>query len=134
MGAGTHGGLAGHSRSSSQRRAVPPCRGREGQTGHPTPDNTCLPQPVAALRGRRVVQVAAGGRHTLALTQASELYAWGNADSGQLSLPPDAGSQCTPQLVRGLPKGRPILFVAAGSDHSIAVVDGSSSDTSAVGG
>lgn len=97
-------------------------QGQWGQTGLSHTDNTCVPTRVAALQGRRVVQVAAGARHTLALAGDNSLWAWGAADSGQLSTPPGA-PQPSPQLVQGLPAGSPVLFVAAGGDTSLAVVD-----------
>lgn len=97
-------------------------RGTWGQTGHGHCENRSLPQRMAALAGRRLVQVAAGGRHTLALDASNQLWAWGNNESGQLGAPPSA-SQPAPQPVRGLPAGCPVLFVAAGGDHSLAVVD-----------
>ena len=43
-------------------------------------------------------------------------------DSGQLAAAP-CTAQPTPQLVQGLPAGCPILFVAAGGDHSLVVLD-----------
>ena len=43
-------------------------------------------------------------------------------DSGQLAAVP-CTAQPTPQRVQGLPAGCPILFVAAGADHSLVVLD-----------
>ena len=43
-------------------------------------------------------------------------------DSGQLAAAP-CTAQPTPQRVQGLPAGCPILFVAAGGDHSLVVLD-----------
>lgn len=98
------------------------CRGTWGQTGHAHTENTCYPQKVAALQGHHIVQVAAGGRHTLALSADNRLWAFGNNESGQLSTPADA-AQPRPQLVQGLPPGCPILFMAAGGDTSLVVLD-----------
>lgn len=69
-----------------------------------------------------LMQVAAGGRHTLALANDNTLWAFGNNESGQLAAPLST-AQATPQVVQGLPRGCPILFVAAGGDHSVTVVD-----------
>lgn len=41
---------------------------------------------VRALAGRRVVQVAAGQEHSLALGAGGEVYAWGHGNYGQLGL------------------------------------------------
>jgi hypothetical protein len=98
-------------------------RGTWGQTGQGHTDNTCLPQRVCgALQGRRVVQVAAGARHTLCLAADNSLLAFGSNECGQLAGPAPAPAQPTAQLVRGLPDS-PILFVAAGGDTSAVVVD-----------
>ena len=68
------------------------------------------------------MQVAAGGRHTLVLADTNVLWAFGCNESMQLAAPATT-SQPTPHMVQGLPQGCPILFVAAGGDHSAAVVD-----------
>ncbi|KAI3438759.1 hypothetical protein D9Q98_001177 [Chlorella vulgaris] len=109
-------------------------RGVFGQTGQGHTDNVCRPQLVrGALQGQHIVQVAAGGRHTLCLTASNQVYAFGCNDSGQLAAPP-CDSQPTPLLVRGLPPSSPILFVAAGGDTSAVVSDsGSTVHPNAVG-
>lgn len=109
-------------------------RGVFGQTGQGHTDNVCRPQLVrGALQGQHIVQVAAGGRHTLCLTASNQVYAFGCNDSGQLAAPP-CDSQPTPLLVPGLPPSSPILFVAAGGDTSAVVSDsGSTVHPDAVG-
>lgn len=93
----------------------------------------CLRLQVAALAGRRILQVSAGGRHTLALDSGNCVLAFGNNESGQCGAPASP-CQPTPRLVEGLPPGCPILFVVAGGDHSAVVVDrGGSMEAAVVG-
>lgn len=43
-----------------------------------------IPRAIDALRGRAVVRVACGDTHTLAVTEAGELYTFGRNSNGQL--------------------------------------------------
>ena len=61
-------------------RAPCACRGTWGQTGQSHTDNICQPRLVGgALEGQQVVQVAAGGRHTLCLGADNQLFGFGEA-------------------------------------------------------
>ncbi|XP_026277054.2 E3 ubiquitin-protein ligase HERC2 [Frankliniella occidentalis] len=76
------------------------------------------PTLVEALRGERVVQVAVGALHCLAVTDLGVVYAWGDNDHGQQA----SGSTLVnrkPAMVQGLGDVR-IKRVACGSSHSIA--------------
>lgn len=77
--------------------------------------------PVAVLLPIRtsVTAVAAGGRHTLAVTRAGELLSWGYNFDGQLGDGTTA-NRLTPVRVI-LPGGAKAAAVAAGSNHSLAV-------------
>merc|ERR1719498_2186652 len=61
-------------------------RGTWGQSGLGSTDNVCLPRRLEALGGRRIVQVAAGARHSLALEMTGSLFAFGSGEEGQLGL------------------------------------------------
>ncbi|PNW71667.1 hypothetical protein CHLRE_16g663876v5 [Chlamydomonas reinhardtii] len=56
--------------------------------------HSARPMLVEALTGQRVVSVAAGAAHSLAVTDSGRLYAWGLGDHGRLGLgpPPSAAS------------------------------------------
>ena len=43
-----------------------------------------VPQQVHALDGERVVQLACGADHTLAMTSSGDVWAWGRGQDGQL--------------------------------------------------
>ncbi|XP_036675839.2 probable E3 ubiquitin-protein ligase HERC2 [Drosophila suzukii] len=86
--------------------------------GHGGDQHVRKPQPIGGLRGRRVIHVAVGALHCLAVTDAGQVYAWGDNDHGQ------QGSGNTfvnkkPALVIGLDAVF-VNRVACGSSHSIA--------------
>ncbi|XP_030381589.1 probable E3 ubiquitin-protein ligase HERC2 [Scaptodrosophila lebanonensis] len=86
--------------------------------GHGGDQHVRKPQPIAGLRGRRVIHVAVGALHCLAVTDAGQVFAWGDNDHGQ------QGSGNTfvnkkPALVIGLDAVF-VNRVACGSSHSIA--------------
>uniref|UniRef100_A0A5S6R1R1 HECT domain-containing protein n=1 Tax=Trichuris muris TaxID=70415 RepID=A0A5S6R1R1_TRIMR len=60
--------------------------GTYGQLGHGYKNNEVLPKQVLELMGTRVLDVACGRCHTLALTK-EKVYAFGLNTSGQLGLP-----------------------------------------------
>ena len=77
-----------------------------------------VPRLVAALP-TDLVRISAGSFHNLAVTQDGCLWAWGRNTEGQLGLGPDAPSLVDrPTLV---PLDEPIMDVAAGSRHSLAL-------------
>ncbi|KAH8340486.1 hypothetical protein KR067_012484, partial [Drosophila pandora] len=86
--------------------------------GHGGDQHVRKPQPIGGLRGRRVIHVAVGALHCLAVTDSGQVYAWGDNDHGQ------QGSGNTfvnkkPALVIGLDDVF-VNRVACGSSHSIA--------------
>lgn len=67
-----------------------------------------------------VTTVAAGYVHSVALTRSGRVYAWGAnrfGEGGQNS----ATIVPLPSLVRGLPKGDPVVAIAAGAAHTLAL-------------
>jgi hypothetical protein len=58
--------------------------GAGGRLGHDSEDDVTAPKRVEALAraGVRVVQAAAGGEHTAAVTAAGRLYTWGTGPGG----------------------------------------------------
>lgn len=91
----------------------------------------CDPTVVKELVGTKVVQVAAGDWHSLALTDEGRVYTWGGASYGRLghpdlsAMPLDGDGdpyQPSPKLVEEL-SGVNVIQVAAGVIHSAAVTD-----------
>jgi len=89
------------------------------------------PEPLRFEGGLRVVKVACGGMHTLALTEGGVLFSWGvndegglgrDARGGHLALQQGAtaGSECIPDRVK-FPNKEKIAAISAGDSHSVAV-------------
>ncbi|KAJ3954643.1 hypothetical protein N0V92_008851 [Colletotrichum tropicale] len=79
------------------------------------------------LSDRKVVQVALGQNHSMAVTDAGELWTWGSNSNSQLgySLPPpvrqdEEPMSTTPRQVFGTLKKEAIVGVAASTYHSVA--------------
>jgi len=73
----------------------------------------------------RVIKVAGGGFHSLALTEAGHIYAWGRSDRGQIgdNYSHNDSAQPIPQRVI-LPAGRTAVYVAGTSgDSNAAILD-----------
>ncbi|XP_041055229.1 E3 ubiquitin-protein ligase HERC2 isoform X4 [Carcharodon carcharias] len=86
--------------------------------GHGTDVHVRKPQVVEGLRGKKIIHVAVGALHCLAVSDTGQVYAWGDNDHGQ------QGNGTTtvnrkPTLVQGL-EGQKITRVACGSSHSVA--------------
>ena len=60
--------------------------GRDGQLGHGDAESVWTPKVVTALERTRVVQVAAGGGHSMALTDSGVVFGWGHGEDGQLGI------------------------------------------------
>ncbi|XP_050578084.1 E3 ubiquitin-protein ligase HERC2 [Bombus affinis] len=88
--------------------------------GHGNDHHVRKPTLVEGLRGKKVVHVAVGALHCLAVTDTGQVYAWGDNDHGQQG----NGSTIVnkkPSLVHELDDAR-VNRVSCGSSHSIAWV------------
>ncbi|XP_057611964.1 E3 ubiquitin-protein ligase HERC2-like [Chionomys nivalis] len=93
-------------------------KGDYSRLGHGSDVHVRKPQVVEGLRGKKIVHVAVGALHCLAVTDSGQVCAWGDNDHGQ------QGNGTTtvnrkPTLVQGL-EGQKITRVACGSSHSVA--------------
>ena len=87
--------------------------------------NVNVPRPVAGLpQGVRVREVAAGGIHSLLLSEAGHLYSWGNGSCGQLGhadLEVAIEKRLShPRRVESL-ASTPCVQIACGGDHSLCL-------------
>ena len=94
--------------------------GQQGQLGHGEGKNEKTPRRISFFTQRNiaVTQVAAGWRHSLALTTDSHVYSWGHGDKGQLGVG-DTKSSLVPRVVEAL-LGKDVKQVGAGGSHSLA--------------
>ena len=110
--------------------------GQYGQLGHGNREDQLAPRrvPAARFNRERVVMVAAGLAHTVALSEAGNVFTWGDSLSGQLGHGDKAG-QLRPRQVgddfywwrrEAATQWRcdKVVFVAAGGQHTVAVTAG----------
>lgn len=86
--------------------------------GHGSDQHVRKPTPIQGLRGKKVIHVAVGALHCLAVTDTGQVYAWGDNDHGQQGTGTTSVNK-KPCAVIGFDN----IFVnrvACGSSHSVA--------------
>lgn len=91
-----------------------------GQLGTGDTQPRSQPVPVWGLSNLTLVDIAAGGWHSTALTDEGEVYAWGRGEHGRLGFGDDKSSKMVPQKVQLL-VGANIVQVSCGGTHSVAL-------------
>jgi hypothetical protein len=90
-----------------------------------------VPLPIDALADVKIVAIACGEAHSLAVTAIGDLYSWGACSCGQLGLgtyqglPMDNDGypyQSTPTRVHGF-EGKAVTTVACGGVHNLAITE-----------
>ena len=94
--------------------------GHGHDVGHGVLEELLLPQRIVALRGLRVLSVAAGREHSVVLVDGGAVWTFGAGGSGKLGHG-DARYQWLPTRVAGL-RNRRVVAVAAGDSHSLAAL------------
>ena len=93
--------------------------GVSGQLGHGDDAHQYEPKVIEALRGVRVVAMAAGGRHSLVLTDGGTVLSFGGGGRGQLGHGDDA-PRYEPKMIEALRSVR-VVAIAAGDEHSMVL-------------
>lgn len=93
--------------------------GSRGQLGHGAIDSQEKPKMVENLAGLKMVSVAAGGWHSVSISECGDIYCWGWNESGQLGLPsPSMNTNGTHQAeTKGVSRGT-ITSPGMASTHS----------------
>jgi alpha-tubulin suppressor-like RCC1 family protein len=98
-------------------------RGKLGYLGYGIPENIKRPKKVEGLSGVKIVQIACGHHHTLALSDEGEIYSWGRGDWGRLGHGNNA-SVYTPLKIDPVQfQGQKIVKIAAGKQYSGAITE-----------
>ena len=87
-------------------------RGKRGQLGHGDRKDQLKPKVIKALRGMRVVAIAAGTEHSLVLTDGGAVLSFGNGQHGRLGHG-DTKDRLKPKVIDKL-RGVRVTAIAAG--------------------
>jgi len=98
--------------------------GSYGMLGHGDEQHQWQPNTIEALAGQRVIAVAAGVSHSLALAADGAVWSWGRGGSGKLGHG-DQQNQLLPKKIEAL-AGQRAVAVSAGVYHSLALTADSS--------
>ena len=90
-----------------------------GQLGNGTLTGSSIPVAVSLPPGTTVTAIAGGESHSLALTSAGPVLAWGYNGDGELGNGATANS--TLPVAVNLPSGTTVTAIAAGGSHSLAL-------------
>lgn len=93
--------------------------GLRGQLGNGSKATKNTPVKVKLPKGTKVTAIRAGCEHSLALTAAGHVFAWGLNALGELGTGGSRGS-LVPVRVK-LPKGTVVKAISAGCDHNLAL-------------
>ena len=99
--------------------------GGSGQLGHGGTGSEFVPWTVDVLAGKRVVQMAAGGRHTAVLTSDGEVLTFGLGVDGQLGHGVGVFRELVLRTVEGLLR-KHVVQIAAGANHIAVLAIGTS--------
>eukprot|EP00299_Pterocystis_sp_00344_P015996 c8002_g1_i4.p1 GENE.c8002_g1_i4~~c8002_g1_i4.p1 ORF type:complete len:245 (+),score=48.93 c8002_g1_i4:636-1370(+) len=80
-----------------------------------------IPNLVSSLLGVRIVKIACGAHHSVAVSDKGQLYAWGCNAHGQLGLA-NFVSVDEPQLVTKFPSDTLVKSVSCGAFHTVALL------------
>ncbi|KAJ0088757.1 hypothetical protein Patl1_33157 [Pistacia atlantica] len=79
------------------------------------------PKPIPSLEGVRIIQIASGGYHSLALTDEGKVLSWGYGGHGQLGHS-STKNQKVPVVIEALADKR-VVYIACGGSSSTAITD-----------
>jgi len=94
--------------------------GKHGQLGLGARHPELSPRRVDALAAQRVIGIACGDFHSLALTSANEVYTWGCGSSGELGHGAPE-HQTLPRRMAGM-DGLTLTFASCGASHTVMLV------------
>jgi alpha-tubulin suppressor-like RCC1 family protein len=92
------------------------------------------PSPITKLSNKKIISVACGFYHSLALSDIGDVYSWGRGFEGQLGLLKEVETASSPQYITHfykydtsskdgirMLKKNPIAYIACGASHSMAI-------------
>ena len=97
-------------------------RNQCGQLGHgDNKDKYVMPTQVMALAKKICIKAAAGGQHSLVLTDANKIYGWGSNNFGQLGMNIPDKFLTRPDIISSMRRSG-ACHVVCGYSHSVALL------------
>ncbi|KAI8121407.1 Regulator of chromosome condensation [Lucilia cuprina] len=87
------------------------------------PEDVTDLQPIAALKGKKIVSVSCGEAQSFALTDDGKLYSWGMGSNHQLGTGSEDDALEPVLIVSKQTEGKRIIRAASGGQHSIFLVE-----------
>jgi len=97
--------------------------GTNGKLGHGDETEHLAPTLVQSLANHRIIQIACGDFHSAVLTDAGEVYTWGEGNYGQLGHGASVTTYTKPLLVGQPLQGCHVIKIACGSNHTAALTE-----------
>ena len=94
----------------------------QGQLGLNNTQNYCVPTLVESMQSLKIIQIAAGRNHSVALDNKNDVYACGSGQDGQLGLPNSESMRKSFTHVLSLLSVN-VVKIYAGGFHSWVVLD-----------
>ena len=82
------------------------------------------PAPISELAGKALAKLCSGNRFVLALTEAGQVFSWGDNKFGQLGIGKIGHSMNMPVLIEGVLQGEHIIDVSCGQFHVLLLSAG----------
>jgi alpha-tubulin suppressor-like RCC1 family protein len=92
-----------------------------GSFSYPPDSSPYIAWPVTFPEPVKIIAIAAGGMHTLALDSNGSLWTWGSNQFGQLGLSSFADRLNTQSKIIHFPSNTRIVAIAGGATHSLAI-------------
>ena len=96
--------------------------GNYGNLGHGDTQDQVAPKSILSLKSEVVRMVAAGAKHSLAVSQSGDVWSFGHGDNGRLGNNVTRGS-LVPERTQGKVTTENCIFAAAGESHSACIND-----------
>jgi alpha-tubulin suppressor-like RCC1 family protein len=91
-----------------------------GQIGCGNTQKQLTPIKINGFNNEKIISIACGGRHSIALTSSGKVYSWGHNDCGQLGINKQ-GIQCLPKKIN-LFGYQTIKNISCGSNHTLLLL------------
>uniref|UniRef100_A0A7S2DQJ6 RCC1-like domain-containing protein n=1 Tax=Octactis speculum TaxID=3111310 RepID=A0A7S2DQJ6_9STRA len=84
-------------------------------------DKFMEPRVIPVLQGEETIEVGIGASHAVSVTAGGDCFVWGQNTVGQLGLG-NFERNDTPEILPGIQNNLPVVHIAVGENHNLAIV------------